>query len=706
MYVRLGNTSIKYQDPDYDDFMIFCQVPTTQMSYKNPILVRTKNELDIWFGQQFPGRDYLDELVSAENTLYLYKPISVEPDRTIPGFIDYYNWPLSEFVYATMLGELEPKKGIIYQVVEDSGVYSNNTGLRWNKYIWAEGDLVDIRLLPQNLDHINSTSHQNQDTLRICWPGVRENITYCYPRPWETDEHEVSVLRGLDKIDLEKINKGFQTLAFKVGGITTALPREDSYVILTNEFGTGKIFYFGKDIPQDIKEQNEAAGNRGKNYYNPSTAQHVDSIMELLEKAEEMGYHWNPSQNLLTADYPVPVTYFYRVPGFSLEPDLTETHNLLDVLTRPWARVEFKSKTIGPGGPDGNIKVKIEKLNQDYYRFIISRFDYAEIFEGPTIDSNPGGEERLDYQVSRDSKLVECSLIETWTNEQGETVRYEGSSRGTDLGVGEWELRRAVTETYEEESYRAALKELLQPVGEPVLPDYILIPDLDLYGGSFIETLLGYCQEVNCQALIENTEDNYTWNLKDEPTNRLIYFWKGIEVNGNMRPGYYMYLLGLMADIYSLSGKNILYYGPVTSSSSVNPYITDARELEKYKCNYLIDNGQKYYYKTYQDGPNPETSGWMRFAVSKISRELEKNKWEYLSKKMVGSLRSSIMGVLERVKSSFSIIRDITVDEFELDQLHNKIYLRITTKVADLVKKDLTVDIVINYNKYNNYGSS
>ena len=697
MYIKLGNTSIKYENQEIDDFMIFCQVPTSQMSYKEPALVRTKDELDIWFGQDFPYRNYLDELVSAENTLYLYRPISVDPDKTISGYIDYSNFEISEFIYAPMLEKLEPLDGIIYRVVEDSGIHWDLTGLRWNEYILVEGDLVKIQDLPQNLDNINSKSYTNRDTLRVMWPGVEENLTYCHQCPWDKEDEEIG-LKNIKEINLEKINQGHQTLAFSVGGLDTATPDEDSYIIMTTELRTGKIFYFGESIPQKVQEQNEIVYNRtGKYYYNSS--QHVESIEDFLVKIEDIGYHWKETESLILIDFPVPVTYFYSLPGFSLEPNFNKTHDLLDTYTKNYARIEFISKTIGPGGPGGNIKVKIEKLNTNSYRFTISRFNYSEVFEGPIIDE-PGGEERLDYQVSRDSKLVECSLIESWTLGEGETQWYGSGERTSDLIEGEWEMRRAVAETYNEDMYRAALKKLLVPVGDPVMPDFVLIPDMNLYGGDFGETLLGYLKEVNCQALIENDEENYVWNIKSDKDNRLLYFYKGMQINGKDRPGYYMYLLGLLADIYSLSAKNILYYGPVTSSSSVDPYTTIISDLEKYKCNYLVDNGQVYYYKTYQNGENPNTTGWMRFAISKISRELEKNKWEYLSKKMVGSMKSTLLGILERVKNSFSIIRDIVVDDFVLDYENNRIELTITTEISDLVNKSMTIDIVINYNKY------
>ena len=81
MYIRLGKTKINYTSPDYDDFMIFAEVPDVSMSYEKPILVHTKDELDIWFGRNFKDRDYFDELLESGVTLFLYKPVSEEPNK-------------------------------------------------------------------------------------------------------------------------------------------------------------------------------------------------------------------------------------------------------------------------------------------------------------------------------------------------------------------------------------------------------------------------------------------------------------------------------------------------------------------------------------------------------------------------------------------------------------------------------------------------
>ena len=46
------------------------------MSYEKPILVRTTEELDIWFGKDFKDYSYMQELINMGVVLYLYKPIS------------------------------------------------------------------------------------------------------------------------------------------------------------------------------------------------------------------------------------------------------------------------------------------------------------------------------------------------------------------------------------------------------------------------------------------------------------------------------------------------------------------------------------------------------------------------------------------------------------------------------------------------------
>ena len=162
------------------------------------------------------------------------------------------------------------------------------------------------------------------------------------------------------------------------------------------------------------------------------------------------------------------------------------------------------------------------------------------------------------------------------------------------------------------------------------------------------------------------------------------------------RPGYYIYLKGLLGDTYSASTTKILYETPEKDSYEETETL---RSLEVYKSNYMVDNGQLYYYRKYSDGDDYYSSGWMRFVLGKISRELEKNKGLYLSEKMSGRLKGIVGEVLSRVERTFSIIRRISILQFTLDYQNNKMSLVVETEISDLVKNSMTLSLTINYNK-------
>ena len=320
------------------------------------------------------------------------------------------------------------------------------------------------------------------------------------------------------------------------------------------------------------------------------------------------------------------------------------------------------------------------------------RFDYSEVFEG-YIDEREGYE-RLDRQIEYGSILLHADFI------QGDT-----------LPVGIWTLCGAVKEDYTQSMYLKSL-DVFRDEMETIFPDFLLIPDIHTYGDavkadtdyySVYLDLLEFAQETNLQVLIQNnkTSDNiedYLHNYVGDKENRLVYFYHGMTVNGWDEPGYYVFLRGLLGDSYSLSTTQVLYDSPMGDK---NPYTETLASLDNKKCNYLVDNNQVYYYSHYSNGKKPETTIWMRFVLGKISRELQKNRWSYLSERMVGTLKSRIDGVLDRVQTSFSIIRQIRVTEFEIDYTNYKINLSIETQISDLVDNHMKMDITINYKNYN-----
>ena len=471
------------------------------------------------------------------------------------------------------------------------------------------------------------------------------------------------------------------------------------------------------------------------------------------------------------------------------------TQKILTQMFMPFANFGMWSKTIGRDSEayddSRNIKVKIDNLGNFRYRIIITRYDYSETFEG-SLFPDPG-QRRLDDIISLGSNLVYCEI----------------ASGTKALRTGEFTLRGAVVEEYSKDMYWASLNEVFR---EDVYPDYFMIPDISEYVDGLDEnynyykeykTFLDIAKEHNLQVLIQNNDryklievdelpevydestvykiadveggqivykyyfrgeettdayiinlaeagNDYIFNYIGDNENRLIYFFRDMTYNLSNRPGYYIYLSGLLNNIFSASPDDVVYNTPVSypydldlkvvsverlpdvpktdtvyviieedgkthyyqgSKEITDQKLIDAvndeqtkESLEKYKSNYLVFNNQMYYYRDYKNGEdykNAEdgTTAWMRFAIGKVYRELQKNKWGYLSLKNSGRIRENIIAVLSRITYNFSVVRLIDLVRFNPVMSENRIELTINTYVADLVDNNIVLDLTINYNK-------
>ena len=70
-----------------------------------------------------------------------------------------------------------------------------------------------------------------------------------------------------------------------------------------------------------------------------------------------------------------------------------------------------------------------------------------------------------------------------------------------------------------------------------------------------------------------------------------------------------------------------------------------------------------------------------------------------MAERMTGKQTSIIESVLGRVNSSFSIIRDITIQNIEFMPGENKMSIDVYTSISDLIENDISINITINYNK-------
>jgi len=819
MYIKLGSINLQYYQ-ETNDWIILGEILDSGMSYEKPILVRTTNELDIWFGKDYKDYSYMQELINMGMVLYLYRPVSEETtgDSSYIDLDEYeerediilrdveLNWiskvivsPLKyKFYYNTeevtedddgiRLGgfivegnklvltttNIEERKLCTEEVVrfglpeQISDIYeSNKSGnkIKFNVYnsddFWIykeeenekgelEGEFLDVGLLPQNIN-LTSTSTNNRDTLIISSTKSENSnnlIKFTY-LDYNSVSEEFGIFQNkelidslenptnnLDKIDMEDVATGYQTLMFSFYG--NQLVDGDYFVfsdVSGDKDGTDsnnwKLLYYGdiENIPKDVRVMFTESGKTIKvNNFNGLINKLKRSLGYSVIKNSDEHYYVYSKTILL-------VTNFYSSKNIRIIPETKITEAIISRLITP--AVEVVSKTIGRCSDfeDDLIKFVIEENYNYGYRITVSRYTYSEVFEG-SLDVTLG-EERLDNKISRQSKLVRCNFHEDT------------------LKPGTYYLRGAVRETYTPEMYKYSLKKMLSDeYNDPTYPDYFFIPDKYKYTSDIVnenpyQLFLDYAKEVGCQFLIENkstdelfkiveveslpevkekgtyykVQDTYydwegnivtdkffndvvnnggdfVYNLIEEE-NRLVYFFKPMTYRYEDRPGYYAYLRGVLMNDFAISVRDILYWTP-TKDAFVDEEIEN--KLIQYKSNYLVCDNFTYFYKDLQDGSSYITTGWTRFVLGKIFRELQKNSGELLGQQILGIVRSGISDLFTTISRNFQIVYSIGITEFEPDETGQSLKISMETIVNDQVKSNVTLDITVNYNN-NIYGT-
>ena len=386
---------------------------------------------------------------------------------------------------------------------------------------------------------------------------------------------------------------------------------------------------------------------------------------------------------------------FHNMPkGFTVKSNfILDQKDIYDFYVHDNEIYRFESKTIGKGSEDIKVEIKwIETYTEknNIYSITISRYDYQEFYEGPLDEEF--GFERLDYKISKDSKLVRFKIIPRTEPEQG-------------WPEGEWELKGAYTEetSDSEYSFNIMCKSL-----EDFPPDFILIPNKGKAPSE--NRILDWTETLNCQALITNNKDDVEGNLDlgEDLENRLIHFYNQIRYDGEYRPGYYIFLKSLLSqDRYIPNSTRIVYHFPEDELDSKDENYEEAVEnfyekLERYRSNSLSLNNYYYYYDYYFPGENYSTTPLVRFVISKITRELEKNKWKIIGEKANKVSEDTIYPILRAIQSRFSIIRSIEINNFIVDGISRTVEASITTTLSDIISSDVSFDIILNYSKLNN----
>ena len=827
MYIKLGDTNIRYNSSVREDYMIIGEIIDSPMSYQSPTLVRSIQDLDIWFSKSFPNRNYLKELLNSGNTLYLYKPVSTNSTSNSEDFVDYSKYNLCNlfdnnisldiienflqifkddiegFKLKVLNKEETNYDYYIWSELENKLIINNSSNLEClnedllihysdlaslnlikstdnfkipylnssvNFWIWNGERFVTTSSLTQNLNN-SSESLNNRDVLRVC--NLDNEIAYAYPNydsfegfinnielPVDYNNYKDSILKGLD---LSSVDNKQQTLVFEFNYDNTKSDKYFGYVVFINPITKENSLIYNSTLSNVPIEVIKSCTKYYKVSDDLLTAE--DFAKKCYQIYSISGYSIDDSGKLIVySKTPIKVTDYYQFPGLKIIPRINRTYKILSTLiTDSDTCIDFWSKTIGTTydyDEKGKIKVQIEKVypgkNNEYtYQITISRYNYSEVFIG-SINSGLLTE-RLDYQISNNSKLVYCNI-----------------QNQSELRTGEFYLRGARVETAEQSMWKKSLEVMFNDQDNSVYPDFFLIPNITKFDNSIdsdtsyfqiYEDLLNYSEDSNCQFLIQNSdsylefervnldladksalssyslnkkdtvicfydikadkgvyyldgvelnesinEDKYKillatygndaiYNYVDDDENRLVYFFRPMIVNGVSRPGYYLFLKGLFNNIYSISSHNIQYRTPVSY-----PYEFENEPMNQLeglliglKSNYLVNNNISYYYKTLQNGEDYYTTIWMRFILGKISRELQKNKGQYLGERKLHKVQEIIENILKRISKTFSIVKNIDLTEFSPDLSTNSLNLGIDIGVKDLVDNNLTIDLTLDY---------
>ena len=751
---------------DNSDFILLAELVDSTMGYEKPILVKNSRDLLIWFGDEFKDYWYLKELLDWGGvSLYLYRSIETEGSGKTINQNYYYIPDVTPNTYETLNALREgdenntssfidhclPESGteeMLYKVIRSDGVnYDSTYNIRYSYYVYNEDS--NSFVLYDSLDESKSIkSLQNRDRLSIGYYQNSENnniISYSYYHPgmdYFTEEDSNVDAVKIDDFDKfqEKVLGRYATkhLIFSGKELTIEDLRNDPYIPLKETDG-GSYTYKLPDIEVEVENNGQTETYKDKLTYffevPDYEIEHIISeniengIVSFPKDLEDRTYSMienietNSSTNYGLANENFSKEYvritsvlnqytyqlqelcliedrqdffpnrpefffyggFYNIPKkFKIETDLeADQKDIYKFYVEKGEIYRFESKTIGKGNEDIKVEIKwIETYTEknNIYSITISRYDYQEFFEGSIEDEF--GVESLDHKISRESKLVRFKIIPQTKPEQG-------------WPEGTWELKGSYIDNMKDVDY--SFNQMCKTL-EEFPPDFILIPSKENIPSEY--RVLDWTKTLNCQAVITNTPEDWASNIEDRE-NRLMYFYNTMRIDGRERPGYYVFLRSLLSlDIYVPSVSKLSYLFPTaeTTEDTIQLY----KDLRDKKSNYLKSNNHFYYYDCYFPGNNCITTPLVRFVVSKITRELEKNKWKIIGEKVDRIDENSIYSVLQPIQNRFSIIRSIELNDFRVDGISRTVEASITTTLSDIISTDVSFDIILNYNKLNN----
>lgn len=674
-YLKLGNRNINYIRT-VTDRLIVTSIINSSSSYQYPTLVRDSTTLDIYFGKEFPERDYFEELIDRGATLYLYRPVSTEK-------LYHEDYEKPDDVEAPDEEEYLPEN---FPIPE------------------------------------NSVSWNNRDTLRLINTkgqfGKDFPFDYCYPDYNVEYEYKYEDREFINSINPEELEYDYDTFSFDLDftNVTSFKPEnkgDDAYYITLPVYRRNVLLWFRYSpdvyIPPIGGDFIGPATICIKTYNEDGTdvprEDIIDKIIEALRTPyidgygnQGFGYEISVGSDKnkikIWRYYQETNSNFYKLPGLVINSDFRLNQDILSKISERAKRIEFYSKTIGKNDEDIKISINTVNYHPNRYRVTISRFDYEEVYDVDLYEDPESDDINIiDYTITRDSKLVTCRLIRE--------VIVDGTSIPIKepLPIGTWYLKGSEKEEYTCKERQKSL-DILQYT--EMLDDFLLIDDVNDWKDESAETItdsiynrfLDYNIDKDNQTLIANRESTYKeylFNKTSDKDNRLVYFYGDMKYYYRLRPPYYVFLNGILTDVYSVESKRIRYDVPSIQLQN---------ELSIYKSNYLSDNNLFCYYYDYKNhkGDGKFNTGIItRFIISKIGRTIKQNKWSIVDKQTESGRKRVLNEIISNLINNYSMIINLTIESMEENASEHKLNINLKLLVSELVDKDITMSITLNY---------
>ena len=551
-FIKLNQQKLNYQQQEnqQDDTFILSDIVDSTISPEYPKIIRTTDELAIYFGTDWDQYDYYIQLLSSGISLLLYKPLLGNQEvesyqiQQLDGFPD------------------NPEEGILYSIGND----------RYYIYNKDTDTFIDYDDLPENSGSPeNSPSWKNRDSLGLSRDGFASIYTPSFSDEEELPEEE-HTFNFLEKSEVKQSIENYGDLDNNVtfsflldfSNVDTKEwlnLEEDVYIVfikaiskINNRFD---IFWVNNHYWDDVSIIDKLIprtllDNQAPLFYfhNYSKSQVLEDISQIL--SSELGYNTELQGEtiIVRSSELLRVNSFSNIPGLVITPMESYSNQVIEWGLQSNEDAENNSPKYYKLSQDGNkiyykylpskyfelyskllgksldpITVTIKKVNNKFYQVNVSKLNYTEFFYGRLDFIPTNGEVRnLEADINKNSKLIYCKVNRYYSVEDGSLII-------SDLPEGTWELSGGKFEIITPRNRWNGLKVL---ENTNVQEDFLLVPDIqkwrfqglrDLdYYREYI-SLLDYAIAKNCQILIQNNPI-----VQVKPLNNGITYYLGDKI--------------------------------------------------------------------------------------------------------------------------------------------------------------------------------